>query len=241
MKKMIAGLAIVAMAALSLSADIYIKSKTHTDAMSVMGQTTPASDTMSEAWISDNVFANRTGDNGVIVDTAKKVFIMVNYKDKSYVETPLPLDFAKILPPEAAPMASMFIMSAKVAPSNETKKIGTWNCQGYTMTMSIMGMTITNKVWATTDVPFDTAKFNEKFAAAITKGMLRLDDASVKEMEKIKGYQIASETSGEIMGAKMHSTQEVLEISKKAAPAGVYTVPAGFKKNATIDMGQIQR
>jgi hypothetical protein len=71
--------------------------------------------------------------------------------------------------------------------------------------------------------------------------MLRLDEASVKEMEKIKGYQIASETSGEIMGAKMRSTQEVLEISKKTAPAGTYAVPAGFKKNATIDMGQIQR
>ncbi len=64
MKKFVIGLTIVAMAALSLSADIYIKSKSHTDAMSVMGQATPATDTVSEQWISDNVFANRTGDNG---------------------------------------------------------------------------------------------------------------------------------------------------------------------------------
>jgi len=241
MKKIFIGLTIVAMAALSLSADVYIKSKSHTDAMTVMGQASPATDTVSEQWISDNVFVNRTGDNGIIIDMAKNVFMMINYAEKSYVETPLPLDFAKILPPEMAAMASMFIMSAKVTPSGETKKVGTWNCQGYTMTMSVMGMPITTKVWATTDLPFDAVKFNEKFGAAMTKGVMRLDDASVKEMAKIKGYQVASETSGEIMGAKMRSTTEVIEISKKSAPAGTYAVPAGFKKNATISMGDIQR
>ena len=109
------------------------------------------------------------------------------------------------------------------------------------MTMSVMGMPITTKVWATADLPFDAVKFNEKFGAAMTKGVMRLDDASVKEMAKIKGYQIASETSGDIMGAKMRSTTEVVEISKKSAPAGTYAVPAGFKKNATISMGDIQR
>ncbi|MBN1939547.1 MAG: hypothetical protein JW843_08170 [Candidatus Aminicenantes bacterium] len=241
MKKFIVGLTIIAMAALSLSADIYIKSKSHTDAMSVMGQNTPATDTVSEAWISDNVFFNRTGDNGIIIDAAKKVFIMVNYGSKTYVEAALPLDFSKLLPPEMSAMASMIIMSAKVSPSGETKKIGSWNCQGYTMVMSIMGMPITTKVWASTDVPFDTVKFNAKFMVEMAKGMMRLDDASAKEMAKIKGYQIASETSGEIMGAKMRSTTEVVEISKKSAPAGVYAVPAGFKKTDFINMADIQR
>jgi hypothetical protein len=241
MKKFVIGLTIVAMAALSLSADIYVKSKSHTDAMSVMGQNTPATDTVSEQWISDNVFANRTGDNGVIIDMAKKTFMMINYTAKTYVEAALPLDFSKILPPEMSAMASMIIMSAKVTPSGETKKIGSWNCQGYTMAMSVMGMPITTKVWASTDVPFDTAKFNEKFMVEMAKGMMRLDEASAKEMAKIKGYQIASETSGEIMGAKMRSTTEVVEISKKSAPAGVYTVPAGFAKKDFLSMGDIQR
>jgi hypothetical protein len=240
MKKMIVGLMIVAMTALSLSADIYIKSRTHTDAMQMMGNTSPAKDADSELWIGDNAMAMIGGANITIVDLGKNMFYMVNTKDKSYVETPLPLDFAKLLPPQMASMASMMIMSATVVPTSETKKVGNWNCTGYDMTISVMNMPMKSRVWATTDVPFDTAKFAEKFMPAMTKGMMRLDDNSVKEMLKIKGYQVASEMNAEMMGAKIHSTSEVLEITKKSAPAGTYSVPAGFTKKATLDMSEIQ-
>jgi len=54
MKKFFALMTLVLMAALSLSADIYVKQKTHMDGM--MGQ--PASDTIQEQWISDNAFAS---------------------------------------------------------------------------------------------------------------------------------------------------------------------------------------
>ncbi|MHB8054935.1 MAG: hypothetical protein ACYDH3_06770 [Candidatus Aminicenantales bacterium] len=240
MKKLIVGMIIVAFAALSLSADIYIKSKTHTDAMTMMGQTTPASDSNSELWIGDNAMAMISASSMTVIDLGKNMFYMANMKSKSYVETPLPLDFAKLLPPQMASMASMIIMSATVAPTNETKKVGIWNCSGYDMTMTVMGMPMKTKVWASADVPFDTAKFAEKFLPAMTKGMMRLDDASVKEMMKIKGYQVASETNAEIMGAKIHTTSEVLEITKKSAPAGTYAVPAGFTKKATLDMSEMQ-
>jgi hypothetical protein len=240
MKKMIVGMVIVAMAALSLSADIYIKSNTHTDAMQMMGQATPASDSVSELWIGDNTLAMVSSNSTSIVDLGKNMFYMINTKNKSYVETPLPLDFAKLLPPQMASMASMMIMSATVVPTSETKKVGTWNCKGYDMTMTVMGMPMKSRIWATTDVPFDTAKFAEKFMPAMTKGMMRLDDNSVKEMMKIKGYQVASEMSAEMMGAKIHSTSEVLEITTKGAPAGIYSVPAGFTKKANLDMSEVQ-
>ena len=241
MKKMLTGMLIVAMAALSLSADIYIKNKAHTDAMSIMGQNSPATDTVSEIWISDNAVAMVSKDSGTIIDLSKNMFTMISFDKKSYVETPLPVDFAKLLPPEMAAMAGMIVMSATVTPTAETKKVGQWNCQGYDMTMTVMGMPMKTKVWASTEVPFDTAKFAEKFMPAMTKGMMRLDDASVKEMMKIKGYQIATEVNAEMMGAKIHSTSEVTEISVKSAPAGIYSVPAGFAKKATMDMADLQK
>jgi hypothetical protein len=241
MKKLFVGMMIVAMAALSLSADIYIKSKTHSDAMSIMGQTTPATDSVSEQWIGDNAFANISNGSNFIVDVSKNMVYFVNLGDKSYVETSLPIDFAKLLPPEVAAMAGMFVMSATVSPTTETKKVGTWNCQGYEMTMTVMGMPMKTRVWASTDVPFDTAKFAQKFVPALTKGLMRLDESSVKEMAKIKGYQIATETNGEMMGAKIHATTEVVEISTKSAPVGIYSVPAGFTKKTTLDMGALQK
>ena len=240
MKKLIVGMTIAAMAVLSLSADIYIKSKTHTDAMQMMGQTTPATDSVSETWIGDNAMAMIGDKNVTIIDLGKNMFTMINTKAKSYVETPLPVDFAKLLPPQMAQMASMMVMSATVAETGETKTVGAWKCKGYDMTMTVMGMPMKTRVWASTDVPFDAAKFAEKFMPAMAKGMMRLDENSIKEMMKIKGYQIASETNAEIMGAKIHSTNEVVEITKKSAPAGVYSVPAGFAKKATLDMSEVQ-
>jgi len=241
MKNFIVGLMIVATAALSLSADIYVKSNSHTDAMSMMGQNTPATDSVSELWISDNAIAMAGKDSRTIIDLSKNMFTMISLEKKSYVETPLPVDFAKLLPSEMAAMAGMIVMSATVSPTGETKKIGQWNCQGYDKTMTVMGMPMKTKVWASTEVPFDTVKFAEKFMPAMTKGMMRLDDASVKEMMKIKGYQIASEVNAEMMGAKIHSTTEVVEISKKDAPAGTYAVPAGFTKKATLGMDDLQK
>ncbi len=241
MKKIFTGLMIVAAVALTLSADIYIKSNSHTDAMQMMGQSTPATDTVSETWIGDNAMAMVTSDSRTVVDLARNLFLMINPGSKTYVETSLPVDFKKLLPPEMAAMAGMVVMSATVAPTGEAKKIGQWNCQGYDMTMTVMGMPMKTKVWASTEVPFDSAKFAEKFLPAMAKGMMRLDDGSVKEMMKIKGYQIMTEVNAEMMGAKIHSTNQVVEISKKDAPAGTYTVPAGFTKKSTLGMDDLQK
>jgi hypothetical protein len=241
MKKFFALMAIVMIAALSLSADVYVKTKTHTDAMSVMGQSTPASDSVSESWIGDSAFATITPEQSIIIDLKKGLAYMINPKSKTYVETPLPLDFTKILPPQAAAMAGMLKMTATVTPTAETKKIGSWNCTGYDVNLTIMGMAMKMRSWVSADVPFDFADFNAKFLANMLKGQMRLDDASAKEFAKMKGYTIASETTGDIMGAKMHSTTEVLEITKKGAPAGVYSVPAGFTKTATLSMDAIQK
>jgi len=241
MKKALTFAALVGLAALSLSADFYVKTKTHTDAMSMMGQTTPATDAVTEQWFNDNQFAQVGTDDSMIIDLAKNMVTMVNHKTKSYVETPLPLDFAKLLPPEAAAMAGMLKMTATVNPTGETKKVGSWNCAGYDVTISIMGMAMNMKVWATTDLPFDASAFTQKFMPALMKGTMRLDDASVKEFAKIKGLQVASDMSGEIMGAKMRTTTEVLEISKKNAPAGVYSVPAGYTKKASLSMADLQK
>jgi hypothetical protein len=60
-------------------------------------------------------------------------------------------------------------------------------------------------------------------------------------MMKIKGFQIASEMSGEIMGMKFNTTTEVLEISKKNPPANVYSAPAGYAKKDKLSMEDIQR
>ena len=64
-----------------------------------------------------------------------------------------------------------------------------------------------------------------------------IDETAVKEYLKIDGYQIFSEMSMKMMGTNMRVTTEVVEINpKKAAPASVYAVPAGYKKLDKLHM-----
>ena len=89
-------------------------------------------------------------------------------------------------------------------------------------------------------VPEALAKFAALFTT-LMKGQMRMDDASVAEFLKIKGFQIATEMNAEIMGGKIHSTSEVLEIAQKPAPAGVYSAPKGYAKKDTLSMEELQK
>jgi hypothetical protein len=105
--------------------------------------------------------------------------------------------------------------------------------------MSIIPLKL--KVCATTDVPFDLKYYTEKIQPSMQKSqMIGLDDASLKELGKIEGFWIASDTSAEMMGAKIHSTMEVTEITEKPAPAGVYSVPAGYTKQDKLSLQDLQ-
>jgi hypothetical protein len=240
MKKIVLMLILIAVVTFFASADIYVKSKSHTDPMTMMGQTTPAKDEVTEQWFSDSALAHVGKDQSFIVDMKRNVMDIVNHGSKTYVETTLPMDFAKLLPPQAAAMAGMMKMSATVKPGTEKKKIGSWNCSLYDVNMSVMGMSMPMKVWASTEVPFDSAKFAALFTTMM-KGQMRMDDASVAEFLKIKGFQIATEMNAEIMGAKIHSTTEVLEIVQKPAPAGIYSAPKGYAKKDTLSMDELQK
>jgi hypothetical protein len=229
MKKLFAILGLISALSLSLSADIYIKSKIHQDAMNVMGQSQPAKDSFSEQWIGDNQYAMISEDQTIAIDLKKNIGFVINHKAKTFTEMPLPLDMSKLLPPEAAQMASMMKMTATVAPTNETKKIGKWNCSGYNLTMSMMGMSFAMKIWASTDVPFDINTYNKKFLGYTLKSLgPMMDESVVKEMMKIKGFNIS--TQMEMFGSKI--TTEVAEISKKNPPAGIFVPPAGYTKTA---------
>ncbi len=241
MKKIICVLSLFLVLATFAAADVYIKAKQHTDAFSVMGQSQPAKDEVIEQWIGDDKFAYISPEMSSILDLKKNIAYLIMPSEKTYVETPLPLDLTKIFPPEMAQMmAEMMKMTVSVTPNGQTKTIGQWKCSGYDVAIQMMMMPMKISVWASTDVPIDIEKY-AKMQSNILKVQFRLDDAAVKEMMKIKGYWIASETTAEMMGAKMRITLDVVEISKKTPDASVYSVPAGFTKKDTLTMQDFQR
>jgi len=236
MKKIISLLVVLLFSCALAAADIHIRTKSHTDAFTVMGQSQPEKNEITEQWIGEDKFASHSQDQSIIIDTKKNLLYLVDHKDKSYLETSLPLDLSKLLPPEMAQMTAMMKMSVTVKPLGQTKTVGSWQCSGYEVAISMMMMSLKMTVWASTDVPFNVDQFLDKFYSPVLKLMMRIDDASLAEMRKIKGYWIAYEQTGEVMGAKIRSTGEVIEIKKETAPASVYSLPTGYQKTDKLKM-----
>lgn len=226
-----------------VSGDVYVKTKTHTDAMEIMGQKQPAKDEVVEQWIGDNIYANITSKQTMIIDMGKKMVYIIMHSNKSYVETSLPLDMKKLLPEQAAQMLSMMKLTLKVTPTTETKVINKWKCIGYDMDMSMMMMSMKSRIWVTKDVPFDWKKFQDKFGIEsfkATMASMQIGDDVITEMKKIQGFQVKTEMTMTIMGQSVKITSDVVEISKKSAPAGVYTIPADYKKSEKLSMGALR-
>jgi hypothetical protein len=244
MKKLILILSVFVIFTALITADVYIKTKTHTDAFEMMGKKQPAKDQVSEQWLGKNKFATITGIQNMVFDIGKSVMYIIYPKTKTYVEAQLPLDMSKLLPEQMAQMMSMIKVTVKVSPTSQTKTIGKWKCNQYDVVMNIqamMSMTMNMKIWATTDVPFDWKTYMDKMFPNLMKlqsANMPFGEDMLNEFKKIKGYQVASELTMSIMGANMRVTTEVVEISKKSAPSGIYSVPAGYKKQDKLTIKQ---
>ena len=243
MKKIILILVISVFLISVVSGDVYVKTKTHTDAMEIMGQKQAAKDEIVEQWIGDNIYTNITSKQTMIIDMNKKMIYIVIHSNKSYVETPLPLDMKKLLPAQAVQMMSMMKLTLKITPTTETKVINKWKCIGYDMDMSMMMMSMKSRIWVTQDVPFDWKKFQDMFGVETfkaTMASMQIGDEVIEEMKKIKGFQVKTEMTMTIMGQSVKITSDVVEIAKKSAPAGVYTIPADYKKETKLSMGALR-
>jgi hypothetical protein len=248
---MIAGLAVavgLALVAAPARADFYMKQRVHTGAFSVMGQDQPEKDEIMVFWIGAGKARTDTesSQSSILLLQDKKMMYMIDHAKKQYSE--MPMDFGKILGEagggegeeegRAQAMAMMKGMmggmKATVIDTGETKKIGDWNCRKYIieMDMGMMGK-VKTETWATEDLKFDyTMAF--AMANAMMASMPGFDRI-LAEMKKIKGVVVQQTATMNVMGgAEVKSTTELLEAGEKAAPAGQYDLPAGYRKVSGI-------
>ncbi|MGB3863530.1 MAG: DUF4412 domain-containing protein [Candidatus Aminicenantaceae bacterium] len=224
-------------------ADVYIQQKTHTDAFEVMGQSQPAKDVINHMWLADNKMASLSEDQSFIIDLDNNVVFWINSQKKTYIEMDLPLDISKYLPEQAADMMANMNISVVVQPTGATEAIAGKTCEKYDVTMTIMmmmTMEMKMKIWATEDVPFDWKKFQDKMIQMFSPTM-PLGEEALNAFKQIKGWQMRSEMTMNMMGTDMKTVQEVMEITKKDAPAGTYTVPEGYTKQDKFSLEDMQR
>ncbi len=232
-------LALLILFSIPTIADIYIKQISHTDAFAMMGQEQPARDDSIYMWLGKDKMTVEMPQMKVIINIAENVMYWISHQDKSYVEMALPLDVEQYFPAQMTQL--MKNVKVTVTPTDEKQKIGEWECQAYEVVMNIMMMDMKQKIWASTDVPFDWKEYSLEMLPKLSQATMGLPEEAVQEMSKIQGFQIKTETIMDVPGNEMKSWQEVQEITKKNAPEGTYAPPEGYRKKDKLDMMDIQK
>ena len=246
MKKLIFVAVLILLTALSLSADIYVKSMQRTEAFELMGKKNPQKVEIREMWMGKDRFVQHTEEMSILVDYAKEKIVIMIHPEKLYIEVSTDIDREKLLamvPPKVADVIkSIKVTDVKVTLDGPKKKIANWNCESsdMEMTFQIPALSIMPKfkmkLWYTKDVTFDYKAFTqgaEEFFGKYIVGLLGIDEASsieLEKMEKIDGFQIAADIVIEIFGTQIKVESQNLEVAEKPAPPGIYAVPKDYKK-----------
>jgi hypothetical protein len=212
-------------------ADTLYTLKSHTDAFKVGGESQPAKDSQVKVWAAGDRLRRDEGDQSMIFRLDKSRLYVVDHADKTYSEIALPIDLRKMMPKGSEAMADQIAAGMKVtvqvAPRDETKKINQWNARRYDMTVqSAMGMKIATTMWISKEIE-GFARFNKMSGA-----MASLQPGSgewVKQLEKIDGFPVLTESKVDALGAQFSTREELVAVETKAAPAGTYDLPAGYK------------
>jgi hypothetical protein len=230
-------------------ADSFFKQVVHTDAFEVMGQTTPETNDTTTMWLTEGKACSIMGDTAAVIFYPERGEIcFVNHQEKQY--SLMPMDLSEIVAQALAEedeearqmaevmkgMAGAMMGSAEISvtPTEETKKIGDWNCRKYNVELSMAMVTSKQELWATEDIKVDYTVFQ-----AVSGGMMAQMpgyDKVLEGMKQIKGVPVKTVATASIMGSEAVTTTELIEYAEKDAPSGIYDIPEGYKK-VEIGMG----
>lgn len=239
MRKILAVIFILLTGWVFANADVYIKIKTHTDSRYDLGEIIPAEDSIEEILIGERKIVFISENPTKIYDLENNLVSIIFPKKKIYAQSPLPLDRSKLLTDQYYSQLQMFKIKGIVRETDETKKIGKWNCKKYELETWIMyeGNRVVEKyisLWMTTEVPFDLDMYGKAAANERKLRDLRYDDDLLSEWNKIKGCQIALEMTSYYRGVARRYYEEVVEISEKNPPEGIYSVPPGYTRKERL-------
>jgi len=228
--RLLAGLTALLVAA-PAAADKVLVIANHTDAMEMMGQTTPAQDDTYEYWFGDQAVRYDQGDHSVVVSFADKTLYTIDHVKKQYSAIQLPFDFEKLMGPDAAPMMEqmmkMMAATSKVTPLDRTGEFAGHNCKYYKIDISMSMMQSAMDVCISKDLQIDYSKFRELVEA---QSELMPNQDWMKDFAQLDGFPIRSETTTTVMGKSFGSWQELQKVEERDAPAGNYGPPSGYQE-----------
>ncbi|MBM3317310.1 MAG: hypothetical protein FJY75_05615 [Candidatus Eisenbacteria bacterium] len=245
-----AALLLLLAAAGGAHAATYMKQLSTTGAFEIMGQKQPAESDTTVIWLSAQAAYMETGKGvATILRADQDKIYFVKPAERVYAEMPLSSlgDIGAMMGAEGddaagadqmAAIAGAMLGSVKVdvRPTGASKRIRDWNASQYMVDMSIAGMTSKAEIWASTDLKADYGLFF-KLTNAL-QGQMPGFEKVTQEMQKVQGIPVLSITDAQVMGTSVKSTTELLECAERAAPSGIFEVPAGYAKKSFAEFSR---
>ena len=237
-------------------ADTFLKSVMRTGPLVIMGQEMPGQADTSKTWIGgDRAYQDHGDGTAALYLAADSLYYLIEHDNRlarmidltegvslsALLDVELPdtneageplsteerVEQQKALA-DMALMARAIMDSAKVEveATDQTKTIGAWETQKYTLNIAIGGMRSQGEVWATSTAPHIYQAYQRLAYAqmAASPNFERL----LEEISKIKGVTVYSRSTMNIMGVDVDVETELLELSNVDAPEGLYELPEEY-------------
>lgn len=225
----------------AVRADHLLMRKMHVDGYQAGDKTVPGSDSTHAIWLGKDRVRIESDENTLIVRMDQSKVYVLDPKAKTASTIELPFDMKKYVPPEMASMVDqmkgMMSMSATVTPSDETKKVGSWNAKKYAVTIKgPQGPVTTEDRWVTKDITgIDVTVYRDMMNKMFV--MMPGGEQIAEEMKKIDGIVVLTERTRTRGGNSVKSTEELTSVESKDAPAGTYDIPADYTEKPFDPMG----
>jgi hypothetical protein len=221
------------------TADLRVKQRSHTDEYYYGGRVTPAENSESEIWIATDRMAYLSAHRQIIIDNHSGTFTFVNLDDSTYVESPLPFDWPKVVPEDIVATLARYRTHGTVENTHDVAPLDEWNCSIYMATSWIdtdegKYNERDMKMWVTQDLPIDWQQFRAMHVHLLK--VMNYDADLLEAFNAIPGFVVRTEADRFIQGFSVPSVEEVVEVQEAPPGPGVYVVPAGFEKKSLLSM-----
>lgn len=171
-----------------------------------------------------------------IVRLDKGVMWLLNDREKTYME---------MTPEQMGAMAGL-VKDAKdpeIKKTEETKKIGKYNCTKVLITMEMMGQKANTEIWATSDIKVDPTilkfmeKTNEVFKDSPT---LKQSNKMMQGLFELKLFPVQTTTKMKMMGMSSESMTLLKSISTEKLDDSLFELPEGYTKQEMPSMGEVK-
>jgi len=232
MKRLLLALLIVLLSVLALipsdGGEVLVTRRIHVDAFYHEGVQRPErTDTMS-LWIAPSRAVCLVGPVKVIIDADRDILILANGASKTFVEARLSRPAIESMTSDDREATPSHDTTATVRATGETRTVLGRNCRGYALELHA-NLDHKAVVWVSADVPIDLAAYR-----ALMKKLYaflgRFDAASADSLLGLPGFVLAQENVAGLKGETLRVNREVIEMSVKTPPAGLFDVPGTFAR-----------